>query len=404
MKPALRTTLRRTVASGAVLAAAMMSVVGTVPVSATPAAERPVRSICPESEQDSSCQLSVPLGADDRPLSVSAATSAGGQPLMAADLQDAYGLPSDLLGHGQTIAVVVPFDHPTAEADLAVYRETNELPPCDENFPCLRKVGQRGGDELPVVNPEWSLHAAVGLDLASAACPNCTLLLVEADDASWANLGLAVDQAAAQGADVILPMWGIPEYDGQQDAAGHFDHPGSVVVSASGSGFGNGAGRQMLPAAYDSVIAVGGTVLFRDDATSRGWQEHAWSGSGSGCSLYQERPVWQREGDCGDWRGVADVAAVASDLSLVSVYESTHLSGWGFVAGTPVAAAIVAGIYGLAANAELIDPSRHLYRNSRRLHDITEGGNGTCGSYMCTARRGYDGPTGLGTPNGIGAF
>ena len=42
------------------------------------------------------------------------------------------------------------------------------------------------------------------------------------------------------------------------------------------------------------------------------------------------------------------------------------------------------------------------------LYDITSGNNGNCNPdplYYCTAAAGYDGPTGLGTPNGAtGAF
>jgi hypothetical protein len=46
------------------------------------------------------------------------------------------------------------------------------------------------------------------------------------------------------------------------------------------------------------------------------------------------------------------------------------------------------------------------------LFDVTSGSNGNCSKgrkntsnrYLCTAGPGYDGPTGLGTPNGLGGF
>ena len=41
----------------------------------------------------------------------------------------------------------------------------------------------------------------------------------------------------------------------------------------------------------------------------------------------------------------------------------------------------------------------------KSLYDVTSGQNGTCSkAYLCTAKPGYDGPTGMGSPNGMGAF
>ena len=38
------------------------------------------------------------------------------------------------------------------------------------------------------------------------------------------------------------------------------------------------------------------------------------------------------------------------------------------------------------------------------LFDVTSGSNGSCTTYLCKGAVGFDGPTGLGTPNGLGAF
>jgi hypothetical protein len=47
----------------------------------------------------------------------------------------------------------------------------------------------------------------------------------------------------------------------------------------------------------------------------------------------------------------------------------------------------------------------YTYAHRGALFDVRSGSNGSCaGSYLCTAKIGYDGPTGLGTPNGLGAF
>lgn len=348
------------------------------------------------------CLTTAAVGADGRPLTRAAAEAMELRPYTAADLQDAYNLPSALLGARQTVAVVAPYGNPKAEADLAVYRAENGLPPCGPDFPCLRKVNQRGGSASPPANVSWSLSSAGGLQMVSAACPNCQLLLVEADDDTVENLGLAVDRAVQLGADVVVAMYGVDEYEGMLADAVHYDHPGVPIVAPSGNA---GIGlRQLVPASYSTVVAVGGTALFRDDSP-RGWGETAWQRTGSGCSVYVARPAWQREGLCGAKRTVGDVAAVADANTPVAVYHTYGQAGWLAVGGTPVSAALVAGVYALAGNAGSIDPHRHLYRNGWRLFDVRSGGNGSCGgSYLCTATRGYDGPTGLGTPNGIGAF
>ncbi|MEV4249004.1 hypothetical protein AB0J63_37025 [Streptosporangium canum] len=247
------------------------------------------------------------------------------------------------------------------------------------------------------------MHAAVGLDLASAACPNCKLLLVQADDETFDSMAAAVDQAVAQGANAVAVMWGVPEYEGQAAQAAHFAHPKVAITAPSGAGF-NTTGRQFLPAAYANVVAVGGTELYRDPSTARGWNESAWMSTGSGCSLYELRPSWQRQGACGSRRTVADVSAVASDKTPIRIYSGAT-SGWGGVSGVPVAAAFIAGVHGLAGTDSATPAAKRLYSGSRYLFDITAGANGACnGSNLCAAVRGYDGPTGVGTPNGAGAF
>ncbi|MDT5009944.1 MAG: hypothetical protein QOH57_1561, partial [Mycobacterium sp.] len=45
------------------------------------------------------------------------------------------------------------------------------------------------------------------------------------------------------------------------------------------------------------------------------------------------------------------------------------------------------------------------YAHTGNLYDVTSGNNGTCSpTLLCTAAAGWDGPTGLGTPNGVAAF
>lgn len=371
----------------AVAAATLVVAIGVAAQGATPApsvAAAPVETAAPASV--------VQTTADIRAFT-------------AADLQDAYKLPSGLLGSRQTIAVVTAYDYPTAAGDLAVYRAENGLPPCDADFPCLRKVNQRGEDTPPQAGSrDWGLGTAVALQMAAAACPNCRLLLVAADDDAWPNLSAAVDTAARLDADVIATAFGDQEGQYALAEAPHYDHPGTVIVAPAGNeGFGNGIGRQMVPAAFPTVIAVGGTTLYRDDSP-RGWGERVWIETSSGCSAYLPKASWQRSGPCGDKRLVADVAAVADPATPVAVYDTHGYPGWLNIGGTGVGIGIVAAAYALAGNAATVDPGRQLSRSRGGLFDITTGSNGACGDLTCTAGPGYDGPSGYGTPNGIGAF
>jgi subtilase family serine protease len=152
------------------------------------------------------------------------------------------------------------------------------------------------------------------------------------------------------------------------------------------------------------VTAVGGTRLV-EDGSARGWGETAWSGAGSGCSAFiTEKPSWQTDSGCAR-RTVADVSAVADPSTGVAVYDTYRSGGWLVFGGTSVAAPIIAGVYALAGNAGSTVAGSYPYTHTSGLFDIASGSNGSCGgSYLCTARAGFDGPTGLGTPNGVGAF
>ncbi|URN06939.1 S8 family serine peptidase [Actinomadura madurae] len=332
----------------------------------------------------------------------------------AADIQDAYNLPSELLGSRQTIAIVGAFDSPKAESDLAVYRKANNLPACGDDFPCFRKVDQRGGTDYPPVQGGWAVEMSVDLQMASAACPNCRLLLVEADDSSFDNIAAAVDTAVRLGADVVSNSYGSGgEFNTLSDYARHYDHPGTIMVAAAGdTGFGNVG----VPAVFGNVIAVGGTTLARVGGR---WTHTAWNGTSSACSAYVAKPRWQHDRLCAK-RSTADVAAVADPAAPVLIYDTYAYGGWVGAAGTSVSTAIIAGVYGLAGRAGAADPAgSRLYAMAGRkaadgrpnLIDVTTGfqgfagPNGSCGGgYPCTPGRGYDGPTGLGVPNGIGAF
>jgi subtilase family serine protease len=339
---------------------------------------------------------------------VAAAAPAGGYG--APDLQSAYALPAATAGAGQTVAIVDAYDDPSAEADMGKYRSQYGLPACTTANGCFKKVNQSGVQgSYPAGNQGWGVEISLDLDMVSAACPQCHVLLVEASSNANANLYAAVDTAARLGATEISNSYGGSESSSDTGTNSHYNHPGVAITASSGdSGYG-----VEYPAASPYVTAVGGTTLTRT-SNARGWSETAWSGAGSGCSAYEPKQSWQADTGCAR-RTVADVSAVADPNSGVNVYDSdcsglnkllgNCFSGWGVVGGTSASAPLIASVYALAGNASSVTYGSFPYSHTSALNDVLAGSNGSCsGSYLCTAGAGFDGPTGLGTPNGTGAF
>jgi hypothetical protein len=313
-----------------------------------------------------------------------------------SDLQRAYGMAVAAANRGgdQTIAIIDAYDAPRAEADLAVYRAKYHLPACTTGDGCFRKVDENGATSYPPVDRAWAQEIALDLDMASAMCPQCKLLLVEASSASAASLATAANTAAALGATQISNSYGGPEFPSETYFEQYYQHQGVAVVASSGdSGFG-----VEYPAASAYVTAVGGTSLVQD-SSPRGWSETAWAGAGSGCSAYIAKPAWQIDSGCAT-RAVADVSAVADPGTGVAAYDSGS-GGWGVYGGTSAAAPLVAGVYALVGGRAGTDYGAYAYQNPAAFRDVTSGGNGPCSLiYLCTAGIGFDGPTGVGSPNG----
>jgi subtilase family serine protease len=318
--------------------------------------------------------------------------------LAPADLRSAYKVTSN--GSASTIvAIVDAYGYPNAEKDLATYRTQFGLPPCTSANGCFSKLNQTGSaGPYPFPNTGWSQETALDLDMVSAMCPNCKIILVEANNSNQSNLAAAENTAAAFGAHVISNSYGGGE-SGSTTYESAYNHPGVAITVSSGD---DGYGVQ-FPASSPHVTAVGGTHLVVA-SNARGWTETAWSGAGSGCSTVYAKPSWQTDTGC-SMRTVADVSAVADPATGVAVYGPAGLlrSGWLVFGGTSVAAPLIGGVYGVNGGAVTFgsDPYAHL----GALFDVTSGSNGSCSvPYLCTAGVGYDGPTGLGTPNGVTAF
>jgi subtilase family serine protease len=370
--------------------------VGTSLIALAPAAQaRPSRHVCGTAAAGAA-RWSALVVLDFKGAPLATAVPSGYGP---ADLRSAYSL-SGTGGAAQTIAIVDAYNDPNAESDLGVYRSQYGLGACTTANGCFRKVSQSGGTSYPKASSGWAQEISLDLDMASAICPACHILLVEATSSSLASLGTAVNTAARLGATTISNSYGGGESssEGSWDAS-YYNHPGIAITASSGD---SGYGVQ-YPAASPYVTAVGGTSLTRASNT-RGWSETAWSGAGSGCSAFEPKPSWQADTGCSR-RTVADVSADADPNTGVAVYDTYHTGGWLVFGGTSVASPIVASVYALAGNAASVTYGGFPYSHTGSLFDVTSGSNGSCGgSYLCTAGSGYDGPTGLGTPNGTGAF
>jgi outer membrane protein assembly factor BamB len=336
-----------------------------------------------------------------------------------AYLQSAYDVASAAGakggGAGQIVAIVDAYDDPNAKADLDYYRQYFGLPACPSGnvssaaSGCVfQKVNQSGGTTYPAADSGWATEISLDVDMVSAICPKCQILLVEANSNAYGDLGTAVNEAVALGANVVSNSYGGGEFSGEQSyGTAYYHHPGVAITVSSGD-YGYGV---QFPAASPDVTAVGGTSLTQATNTgTRNGSEAAWSGAGSGCSAYEPKPSWQHDSGCGN-RTVADVSAVADPNTGVWVYDTYNASGFAIYGGTSAAAPIVGAYYALAGNnkSSSTTPASYAYASPSALYDVTSGSNGGCAPvYLCTGGNGYDGPTGLGTPgatpNSLAAF
>jgi subtilase family serine protease len=250
-------------------------------------------------------------------LAASGTAPSGYGPL---DLRAAYGLDSSAItgGVGQTVAVVTAYDDASAESDMGTYREQYKLPACTTANGCFKKVDATGGTSYPPAMPGWSASTAQSLDMISAICPNCHILLVEAGNPAIPvttgadALGQAENEAAALGAKFVDNTIYTSEstYSTQEPTLDrqYFDHPGVVITAPDGNG---GYPGPWYPAASPDVVAVGGTTLTAAPTSARGWAEAAWPSTGSGCSGYESaKPSWQTDTGCTD-RMLNDLSAAA---------------------------------------------------------------------------------------------
>ncbi len=322
--------------------------------------------------------------------------------LHPSDLRSAYKF--SLTGGGnQVVGIVDAYDDPNAEADMSTYRSEFGLPPCTSVSGCFTKIGtKKNGSQLPTANTSWASEIALDLEMVSAVCPSCKILLVEAQSDQLTDLATGVDIAALGGATVLSNSYYVPESQVRASdvakAIPHYVHPGIPITVSSG----DKAYGTTFPASLPNVIAVGGTTLV-PNTSARGWYETAWHGSSAGCSTYNPKPTWQTDPACA-MRTIVDVAVVADPDTGVTVFDTYGGPGWYIEGGTSVGAPIIAAMTALAGNGSTLNGASALYANPSAIFPIDAGSDGSCTSYLCSALAGYDGPTGVGSPNGLGAL
>ncbi|WP_329034207.1 S8 family serine peptidase [Streptomyces sp. NBC_00178] len=351
-----------------------------------------------------------------------------------AELQAAYGLPAASRGTG-TIAIIDAGVYPTLEKDLAVYRRTFGLPACTVASGCLSLLNYDGGKQpAPQTGSQGrlmeegaALETALDLDMASAACPSCRLLEISVpwqdaqddNDVSTGDFAQAVDTAVAAGASAVSISYGfradVQNTHGFRRTA--LDHKGVAITASTGDGGFNGGVHQLWPSALPSVISVGGVSL-----PAAGEEPAAWYAAGSGC----EQAFGAAKGQpsavtaaCGGHRAASDISADADPATGVAVYDtyaplSEEPNNWVVAGGTSASAPYVAGLFTRAGRLSAVDGPSGLYRAPKTAFtDVTSGNTEVyhqCASYpaispaLCNAGPGWDGPTGLGVPHGLGAF
>ena len=405
----------------------------------------PVRRLCATSDDPALMEClamartdvapTVRVGAD---LEDAATTCIFTNAYCPVDLQAAYALPSLSKGAGRLVAIVDAWGYHHAAGDLAYYRKAMGLKACNTATKCLRIVNQNGNPSPlpPESGPsdDWKGEESLDLDMVSAICPNCKIVLVQTNNNYTSSLYTGVKTAGRLGAKYVSASWGGPENGGDNPI---FHQHGVVIVAAAGDNGGGGRyhGGPQQPCSYTYVVCAGGTRLVPAH-NGRGWSESVWNdltydrcgsagsspcgATGSGCSRKIGKPAWQSDTQC-HMRSESDVSATASLRNAVAVYNSEESNGlpcpyycWFLFGGTSVSTPIIAGVYALAGNAATQAGAQSIWkRHTGHVNDVTVGNNVapglgvTCAStihYICYARPGFDGPTGWGSPKGLGAF
>jgi subtilase family serine protease len=358
------------------------------------------------------------------PQSYSASSPSGYGP---GQIRGAYGINNIQFGSivgdgtGQTIAVVDAYDDPGFVNNSAPGFNSSDLARFDQQFglpnpPSFQKLNQYGSlSNLPGTDPagagnprgNWEIEEALDVEWAHAIAPGASIILVECNSNSGADMYQGVITAAKlPGVSVVSLSWGSGEFYGEQYFDGDFatpsGHQGVTFVASTGDSGSPGE----YPAYSPNVVAAGGTSLYLNPDGSYK-SESAWSGSGGGTSGFESEPAYQGGAQNTGHRTIPDVSFDADPNTGVAVYDSYNGSSaapWEQIGGTSVSAPCLAALIAIvnqgrvAAGGTTLDGATQalpvLYSLPYSdLNDVTSGSNGGF-----NAGAGYDEVTGLGTP------
>ncbi|HVV25217.1 MAG TPA: peptidase S8 [Pseudonocardiaceae bacterium] len=381
------------------------------------------------------CDLKgLAAGGSSKPLSTTEPIGYG-----AADLANAYHLPAAGVGANGTIAILDAGAYPNLESDLNTYRAEYGLPACTTASGCLKIADYKGGAPLTpdpsdlgkAEEEDVAVETSLDVDMASAACPECHIIelqLPDADgfpssqadeDVAIGDFGTAVKTAVAMGANAVSMSYQYdPDaYSDTGQPARDLYQPGVAVLASSGDGgfeFNLSGWPQDLP----SVVSVGGTSLL---ASGSKYTQVAWDGAGSSCATDEPPAIGQPKSvskACGGHRAASDISAVADPTTGVATYDTyAPASGepqqWGVWGGTSASSPFVAALYARGGHlSQVLGPNTLYSAKKGTFTDVTLGQNapnGSCqslsyGTSVCQAGKGWDGPTGVGTPHGLAGF
>ena len=309
---------------------------------------------------------------------------------------------------------------------------------------------------------------SLDIEVTHAICETCHILLVEADSQRMTDLEAAEEQAAAQNPTVISNSWVGAEPAVESSAfdhkgivivaasgdEGYLNWTGQALEEQEekkekGEELEAGDLEVNYPASSPHVVAVGGTHL---NLSKGAWsEERVWNGhhpggghgaGSSACSTAFPAPYWQLELPewsslgCRSRRAVADISADGDPRTGALIYDSTpgedgEAKLRRIIGGTSLSAPLIAAMFADAGGSGGVEyPARTLYENAQldpaSLHDIESGSNGACERphngegeptcspaeegascserAICVAGPGYDGPSGLGSPDGLAVF
>ncbi|MBW8832842.1 MAG: S53 family peptidase [Burkholderiales bacterium] len=337
-------------------------------------------------------------------------------------------------GAGQTIYIVDAMHNPNVAAELAAFNSKFGLPGCTSKTVAtsaalpLASASAADGCSLTVVystpsgamtaaapayDAGWATEIALDVQWAHATAPRARIILIEAGDASLNGLLGGLKLANAMGPGSVSMSFGVTEGNWTSQVDSAFAAAGMTYLAATG----DSGSAVSWPAVSPNVLAVGGTTLTYSGTSPR--SETAWSKGGGGISAYTATPAFQSNKVPGlgtlAHRAVADVSFNADPYTgqYVAVMPKGSSSvSWVSAGGTSLSTPQWAGLVAVAnalraqsAKAALGAPHVALYTQIAQVPgtyaasfgDISSGSDGTCAT--CSAKTGYDVPTGLGTPN-----